>query len=170
MLNALSHRDYYDRGSKIMVELFNDKVEITNPGGLVSAIKPDEFGTKSHSRNPLIFGLFNRVDMVEQVGCGIGRITRELEKLGHAKPVYKTEGLFTVVFSREMPNVKLGVNERNVFNAIQNNPDVTISAMAKLTGVSTTSIENNLKKLKDKHVIERVGSDKIGHWVIIKQE
>ncbi len=100
LINALSHRDYYDRGGKIMVELFDNRIEITNPGGLVSAIKPEEFGYKSHSRNPLIFGLFNRMNMVEQVGSGIGRIKKELLKHGQAEPIYKTEGLFTVIFHR----------------------------------------------------------------------
>ena len=177
LINALSHRDYYDRGGKIMVELFDDRVEITNPGGLVSAIKPDEFGTKSHSRNPLVFGLFNRMDMVEQVGSGIGRITRELEHLGQPKPVYKTDGLFTVVFIREMPNVelgvklgvKLGVNEQRIFGAIQNDPRITIIELAKYIGISTTSIENNLKKLKSKQLIKREGADKTGHWQVINE-
>jgi len=61
IINALSHRDYYDKGAKIAVELFKDRVEVRNPGGLTSAISPTEFGTKSHSRNPLIFGLFVRM-------------------------------------------------------------------------------------------------------------
>lgn len=64
IINALSHRDYYDKGAKITIELFEDRVEISNPGGLTSAISPAEFGTKSHSRNPLIFGLFVRIQMV----------------------------------------------------------------------------------------------------------
>ena len=51
IINALSHRDYYDKGAKITIELFADRVEISNPGGLTSAISPHEFGTKSHSRN-----------------------------------------------------------------------------------------------------------------------
>ena len=49
-------------------------MEITNPGGLVSAIPESEFGKISHSRNPLIFGLFARMHVVEQVGSGVGRI------------------------------------------------------------------------------------------------
>jgi ATP-dependent DNA helicase RecG len=64
IINALSHRDYYDKGGRITIELFSDRVEITNPGGLVSAISPKDFGTKSHSRNPLVFGLFERIDIV----------------------------------------------------------------------------------------------------------
>jgi ATP-dependent DNA helicase RecG len=38
IINALSHRGYYDRGAKIIIEFFEDRVEISNPGGLTSAI------------------------------------------------------------------------------------------------------------------------------------
>ncbi len=36
--------DYYDKGGRITIELFNDRVEVTNPGGLVSSIAKNEFG------------------------------------------------------------------------------------------------------------------------------
>lgn len=58
IINSLSHRDYYDKGAVTTIELFDNRVEISNPGGLVSAISHTEFGKRSHSRNPLIFGLF----------------------------------------------------------------------------------------------------------------
>jgi ATP-dependent DNA helicase RecG len=54
-----------------MVALFSDRVEISNPKGLVSVISRNEFGRRSLSRNPLIFGLFERMRMVEQIGSGI---------------------------------------------------------------------------------------------------
>ena len=38
IINSLAHRDYYDKGGRITIELFDDRVEISNPGGLVSAI------------------------------------------------------------------------------------------------------------------------------------
>jgi ATP-dependent DNA helicase RecG len=100
IINALSHRDYYDKGAKITIEVFSDRVEISNPGGLTSAISPSEFGTKSHSRNPLIFGLFVRLNMVEQVGSGIGRIKNLLSEAHLPAPIFKTEGIFSVVFQR----------------------------------------------------------------------
>ncbi len=74
IINALAHRDYYDKGARIMIEVFTNRVEVSNPGGLVSAISFEEFGSKSLSRNPLVFGLFERMNMVEQIGSGIGRI------------------------------------------------------------------------------------------------
>jgi predicted HTH transcriptional regulator len=65
--------------------------------------------------------------------------------------------------------VKLGVNEQRIFDAIQNNPRITIIELAKYIGISTTSIENNLNKLKNKQLIKREGSDKTGHWQIINE-
>lgn len=49
----------------INVEVFDDRVEISNPGGLVSAIPESEFGKRSHSINPFIYGLFARMQLVE---------------------------------------------------------------------------------------------------------
>jgi len=83
-----------------MIELFDNRVEITNPGGLVSAISLEEFGTKSSSRNPMVFGLFQRMDMVEQVGSGIRRIKADIHEAGLPEPVFKTKGMFTIVFER----------------------------------------------------------------------
>lgn len=51
LINALAHRDYYDKGARITVELFDDRVEITNPGNLVSAISFEDFGFKSHKKS-----------------------------------------------------------------------------------------------------------------------
>ena len=63
-------------------------------------ISDREFGTKSHSRNPLVFGLFERIDMVEQIGSGIGRIKDAIKQSGLPEPVFKTAGMFSVVFQR----------------------------------------------------------------------
>ena len=37
--------------------------------------------------------------------------------------------------------------------------------MAKVADVETRTIERNIKKLKEKEIIDRVGDDKIGHWI-----
>lgn len=155
LINALSHRDYYDRGGKIIVELFDDRVEITNPGGLVSAINPDEFGFKSHSRNPLIFGLFNRIQMVEQVGSGIGRIFNDLKEAGLAKPIYKTDGLFTVIFHRIVQNVDIVIRGKSntVLNLILENKKISVNGLVERVGsrlverVGSKLVENQYKIL-----------------------
>lgn len=47
IMNALAHRDYYEKGARITIELFADRIEISNPGGLVSGIPKNEFGKRS---------------------------------------------------------------------------------------------------------------------------
>ena len=97
IINALSHRDYYEQGATTNIEMFDDRVEVSNPGGLLLGVVKD-FGKKSMSRNPLIFGLFTRMHLVERVASGVPRMR---------------DGMFTVVFMRPeklIENIE-GVNE-----------------------------------------------------------
>lgn len=91
---------------KILEILFTRQAKISNPGDLVSAIPKQDFGKRSHSRNPLIFGLFERMDMVEQIGSGIPRIINLMKEAELPLPEFSIGGMFTVTLQR--PLRKLG--------------------------------------------------------------
>lgn len=110
IINLLVHRDYYDKGGRITIELFNDRVEVTNLGGLVSSIAKNEFGKKSSSRNPLIFGLFERMRLVEQIGSGISRMRDLMKEEGLTPPEFIFNGMFTVIFRRPF-DLEMWVNK-----------------------------------------------------------
>lgn len=144
VINALCHRDYYDKGARITLELFKDRIEITNPGGLTSAIAPADFGTKSHSRNPLIFGLFVRLRLVEQVGSGIGRIKEQMKHANLPEPVFKTEGMFTVVLQRPVKGLKNGSHKNTregIIQSIKGNPSITREELAETIGITVKGID-----------------------------
>ena len=61
--------------------------------------------------------------------------------------------------------VKLNETQRKIVELIRNNPSITIEEMAKFANVETRTIERNIKTLKQKEIIERVGADKNGRWI-----
>ncbi len=188
IINALSHRDYYDKGGVILVELYTDRLEVTNPGGLSSAIPISDFGTKSHSRNPLIFGLFERINMVEQIGSGIARMKDALTSANLPEPKFNFDGMFTVIFSRKKSSgkssgksseenlkmviqqlksksdTKLGKSALSILEMIYKNNQITIPEMANKIGITERAIEKNIKKLREDGLLSREDGDRKGWW------
>ena len=62
--------------------------------------------------------------------------------------------------------VKLNKTQNKIVELISNNQHCTIEEMAKCANVETRTIERNLKTLKEKNVVERIGADKNGHWKV----
>lgn len=65
-------------------------------------------------------------------------------------------------------NGTLSVIESNVLAAIINNPYITKSQLIALLGIGGTTVSRTTKKLKELGYIERSGTNRTGHWVIIK--
>lgn len=174
IINSLAHRDYYDKGARITIEVFDDRVEISNPGGLVSAVPKSEFGKRSASRNPLIFGLFERMRLVEQIGSGITRIRDVMNDEGLTPPEFNIDGMFTVTLRRpfdfekwvEKWVEKLTDNRVKILREVHNNHKVTKKELEQLVGISASAIDNNIDILKDLGLLSREGSDKGGYWKI----
>ena len=174
IINALAHRDYYEKGGRITIEVFDDRVEISNPGGLVSGIPKNEFGKRSLSRNPLIFGLFERIRMVEQIGSGIHRMRDLMSEANLALPVFNTEGVFTVSLKRPIDFTKwvdkwvdkLTENRIKILKEIHQNNKISKRELETKIGISATAIDNNLNFLKNINLLERQGTAKTGYWKI----
>ena len=62
--------------------------------------------------------------------------------------------------------VKFNKTQRKIVELLKNNPNSTIEEMAKYAEVEPRTIERNIKALKEKNVIDRVGADKNGHWMV----
>lgn len=174
----MSHRDYYDKGAVIHFEVFDDRVEISNPGGLVSAIAEAEFGHRSHSRNPLIFGLFARMHLVEQIGSGIRRIHQVMHEAHLPEPIFRKEGIFVVVLKRPQNSATRttrktrgetrGETREKIKKAIEENNQVTTAMLAEILDLTIKGIEYQLSILKKQGILERIGPNKGGYWKINK--
>jgi ATP-dependent DNA helicase RecG len=103
LVNAMSHRDYINRGTHIQVEIFDDRVSITNSGGLAKGITNKDLRRRSTRRNPNIVNIFHRADYIEKLGTGLLRIDDELKKAGLPKVEFDVdENWFEIIFSRKI--------------------------------------------------------------------
>lgn len=167
IINALAHRDYDEQGASITIEMFDDRVEITNPGTLLPVVAKN-FGRKSLSRNPLIFGLFTRMHLVEHIGSGIPRMRKEMLDAGLSEPVYDTDGMFTVTFQRPLnnTNIELTKLQSKFVQTVKKNPSLTMEQIAEAIGIGRTSVYKVAKSLKDVGILEHRGRKSDGKWVV----
>ncbi|MEA1945471.1 MAG: ATP-binding protein, partial [Euryarchaeota archaeon] len=100
VINAVAHRDYFERGTNVMVEIFDDRIEITNFGGLVKGLRPEDFGKKSMPRNAKIADLLHRVEYIERMGTGINKIRRLMDGAGLPPVEFEFDTFFTATFRR----------------------------------------------------------------------
>lgn len=100
ILNALIHRDYsiHTENDPIRLTIYNDRMEISNPGGLYGRLTIDELG-KVHSdiRNPFISAILEVLEVTENRYSGIPTIYAEMRKAGLMEPKFEsTRGTFKV--------------------------------------------------------------------------
>lgn len=115
ILNALIHRDYsvHTENDPIRIEMYPDRLEITNPGGLYGRLTIDDLGkTKADVRNPFIAAALEIMDTTENRYTGIPTIYSEMEKAGLMKPKFEViRGTFKVTLYNSR-NVKRELSDR----------------------------------------------------------
>ena len=83
LTNALIHRSYLELGSEVHVDIFDDRLEITSPGGMVSGKNIQDLDLSksiiSKRRNPVLADVFARLGYMERQGSGIKKIIENYE-------------------------------------------------------------------------------------------
>ena len=185
IVNAVCHRDYFEKGVSVVIEVFDDRVEISNPGGLPSGLNAKEFGTKSVVRNPVIASLLNRANYIEQIGTGINRIKNSVKEHGQGSVEFYYNNFFIVTFKKtkkviervgekvgkrvgEKVGKSLTKNQKLIIESMVESPNISAKDLSDIIGISKRKIEENISKLKKKELIKRIGSPRGGYWEIIE--
>ncbi len=177
LINAMVHRNYLSNG-RIQVDIFYDRVEISNPGALL--FDEEELGETSLARNSLIVDLVFRLNLVEKIGSGISRIKKLCSENNTSVKFKISSDWFTVVFERKIEGSatiekthldrlgdRLGDNQLKIVYFMSQNKTISIPELSTAIGISTTAIEKHIKGLKDKGIIKRIGSAKGGYWEVM---
>ena len=177
IINAVCHRDYFDKRANVLIEIFDDRVIISNPGGLPGGLKPQDFGKKSVARNQIIASLLLRVNFIEKVGTGISRIRQAVSENGKSSVVFSyDDAFFTVTYTRNNETTQsttqsttqtLTEKQIEILQYLIKNPYASRQEMAEnIADITTDGIKYNLKRLQDIGVLKRIGPDFGGHWLV----
>ena len=82
VVNALIHRNYLEIGSEVHIDMFDDRIEIYSPGGMVSGISLEGknlLKIPSKRRNPILADIFSRLKYMERRGNGFKKILADYE-------------------------------------------------------------------------------------------
>lgn len=91
MANALIHQDFFITGSGLMVEIFQDRMEISNPG--LPLVETERFlDTPPRSRNEALASFMRRIGVCEERGSGVDKVVFQTEYFQLPAPAFEVIG------------------------------------------------------------------------------
>jgi ATP-dependent DNA helicase RecG len=178
VINAVCHRDYLGI-AHIQVRLYDDRLEIWNPGGLPAPLTPADLLRDHDSipRNPKIATAFFFAGLIEQWGTGTIRMAKALREAGLPDPTFDAEGAgrlrviirqdpFTETFLQE-----LGLNNRQLQAVayIREHGEISNRYNRELNGLSHEAARKEIGQLRDRGILVAVGKGRSTAYVLKKR-
>jgi len=157
--NALIHRTW-DVNSNIRISMYEDKIEVSSPGGLPSGISEKEYlnGQISQLRNPILANIFFRLKYIEMFGTGIRRINESYKNFA-VKPVFE---IFENSIKITLPIIKtelfLTTDERIIMDILEKGNILSSSEILEKVEFKKDKLNRILKNLIQKNYIDVIGN------------
>ena len=186
LLNALCHKQY-ESCIPIQISVYEDCLYIANCGKLPENWTVDNLMSKHASRpyNPSIANVFYLAGLIESWGRGIEKICQSCIEDGSPLPEYTINSgdimiKFTALEDRLIRSTtqkvgekvgkkvgkKLSKTETVILNLLHEDPAYSYVTLAQKAGISEKTVFIRIKSLKEKGILERVGSGRKGYWKI----
>jgi ATP-dependent DNA helicase RecG len=191
VINSVMHKYYFEHGHNNILRFLPDRIRIENywqkPAHFV-------LGKTVFRRNHIIADLFAKIHFGEKMGTGFERIREVCKKENAPFPEIEfNENYFYVTFRQSKEYLKLAgevkleggtakveekaiekviekvgervtENQKRILEEIVKNKYITVKTLREIIGISERKIQENIKKLKEKRLLRRIGPDKGGHW------
>lgn len=165
VVNAVVHRDYFSYDS-IQVNILDDRIEISNPGGLPNGLTAEFFGRRSVRRNPINYRLLRDCKFVEGLGTGVPKMINEMRRSGLRDPEFHFEGGFFVVILRNVKSIikpidgmkDLNTRQLLAIEYLQQNKTLKSKNYANMTNVSLPIAIKDLNELIKFKYVKKVGT------------
>ncbi|WP_418927708.1 ATP-binding protein, partial [Dysosmobacter sp.] len=146
LVNALIHRNYQILGSEIHVEVFDDRLEITSPGGMMNGRRVQDMDIRhipSMRRNQVISDVFSRLGFMERRGSGIDRILNSYVEVAQ-KPTFYSDSDFFIV---TLPNRSVATPAQVSMESVETQP-AEVSTSSKKVATSTLEVATPQEKVE----------------------
>ena len=195
LTNALCHRRYDDPRATVSLAIFDDRLEITNPGRLPVPLTPETIKQPhgSYPYNLRIAQVLYLSTNLERWGTGVSRMVELCREQGVPEPEYMTDGHeVKIVFKKKYQNnsdenknvnvgssggsdvgslsvVQLTERQKEIIKLIKENPLISSQQMSVVLSVVKRTIERDLADLQKKGILIREGNTSAGRWVLLKE-
>ena len=190
MVNHFIHRDYTVIGGEVHLDIYDDRLTVTSPGGMYNGQiiqNLDIANVSSERRNPILANVMAQLDYMEKRGSGLTRICNETRALDgykdELKPQFNSSSVQfqTIIYASvdvtnvgddvgDVSEIKLTERQQKIVNLIIQQPSVTAKHMSETLSVSSRTVERELSTLKDKGVLMREGKDNDGVWLVVLKQ
>ena len=185
VVNAIAHRDYADPGARICVEVFADRLRVSSPG-LPPGGQPVERlasgEARSRSRNPLVVQGLSWLELMDERGSGIRRMTRVLEEVGHPRPVFAIDHDSLVVEFFPVPGeidkpgrtprkgvkADLSPNDR-ILLEVEQSGSVSTKICVQRLGIPRATAQRILVQMVDEGKLEIIGAGPTTRYRLITE-
>lgn len=164
LTNALGHRDYFD-SKDVLVELFEDRLQITNPGGLLAGQNISNFDKTPQHRNPITYRLLRDYGLGEGLGLGVRLIRRQCREMQLPDPeFYEIGNAFQAVLYNKASEKKRNKadfendRQKQLLAYLKRNKTIKASQYEKIAGISNPTAVNDLNELTKQGKIKRIGT------------
>jgi ATP-dependent DNA helicase RecG len=179
VVNAVCHRDYFEKGARVMVEVYDDRVDIVSPGGVCKGITRENFGTISITRNSVLASMLYRIGYIEQMGTGIMRMKNATREAKVAAPEFELSGFFKVTFKRNVTAssgnlavasgnqaVKASDRKRAILSYIEDHAQITAAEAIEYFGISSGRARQIFREMVIDGTIEKVSDNRFAYYVL----
>ena len=177
LVNAFSHRDYTMMG-RVRVQMDNDGMTISNPGGFIEGVTIDNLLTvEPHGRNTALADAMKRIGLAERTGRGVDRIFEGSLLYGKPLPDYSesTNVMVKLFIPKSLPDPNftkliseehrttgesLPINSLLVLNALKRSRRATVNELADFAHITVEKARITAERLVESGMLESSGNGK----------
>ena len=185
ILNAICHANYL-KPSNIKIEFYDDRVEITSPGGILDGTLEEILSGYQTFRNPGLVRVLDKFDYIENFGKGMKRI-QEAYGSSDKKPSFDVNNTYFRIVLPDLnfhhnatisstnnstidSTIRLSETQVAIIALIKNNKYITATEISDKLNKELSTIKKSIKVLKNVGIITRVGTNRTGYWKILEEK